>query len=624
MPEIKPNTEYINPQTQQKYMLKNTVPGQGAVLVNTQSQEETVIPEDVVKSTDPTKMPVKPVLPAANTNFTGNTLQGITSMHDEIENMVNNSDTSVTNIIQELSEHLKDDIGKSIESIIEDVQLLNEHGSGEEISKVYIEVNNEDTAEAEDDIDKQLALGESTDTKESDKEEGIGGNIADNKDSEDKEDNNKKEARIVLNPYASVHKNTPVNGTSRRWAEIRNGIKTQQQEFKARKQELQQRIAKMVVQSKGIGFSPDTRKADPSGHSVVNNIPLTSPEGEVDKTIGLTEYPKGQKRDDSVGLQTGKGYDISFKSMDENQVANRERFNNEQRQYIRSMTIRQYRSLFDESKEIPNIEIGKGLQSERDAVKPEKNKQYESTDIEKNAIARSVGLFSFADDVSELSPESKPVVEGPIQHKVLKTAPKIDEYVEPAAIPPATGKVKEGITKLHSAAKDLKELQDNFAKLRLPHEEKLQEITKDYQPRIVDQKKLVDSYIDMVYVQLGNTSEKLAHYATTIWARVSRSKTVTPTVTVTQILAELDKTNTLAAEIVRKTKEALEKQQGGEHMERMLYEFPASTETQKRLTPESSLLVMAAGESVIVQFARVLMDLANLELELSLIDLDIL
>ena len=602
MDELKPNTTYINPQTQQQYTLKQTVPGTGTYVVNQQTHQEEVIPENVMKNPDPNSVPLKPVLQTnpqqVTTPMTTSNMRS--KMANEIDNLVNDNGSGDTDaMVEQVQQHLMEDIQNSVESIVEDATLLGQIAKEPSDSKVQ---NSMPSA-----IDSVMGDTEGeahSDNKVDDK--------ADDK-VDDKPDNKEKELPKASKNLGSFKKPIqPKVVVAKRWDEIRSGLKTRDQEAFEKRQAQHVQNAGLQKEAKDIGFSPDKREAGPSGHATVNNIPMTINPSEKDKVIGLTEFPKDHKRDDDFFANT------TMKEMDEAQVANREKFDNESRMFVRNMTIRQYRALHSGDKEeLESVEENRGINNPRGYVKPEKSEQYDHKDVEKKAIAQSLGLTSFSDVTGpELPSEASDIGTGPIQHKQLKTAPKNNAYTEPALVDPASGKVKEGLNKLHQATIHLSELKEKMKQELDPLEKQINEVRQKYTPDMNKDNALVKSYVEMVYNHLGQTVNGIVHWGGKVWAHVRNFETIKPAVTVPQVLVQLDKTNELAAKIVRDIVAVLESEQGGTVVNRTLYEFPPSKDLQTRLKPEASLILHIASESLVHRLAQILLDLATLDAEL--------
>jgi hypothetical protein len=96
-------------------------------------------------------------------------------------------------------------------------------------------------------------------------------------------------------------------------------------------------FSRQTVAARKLGLDPYKGKVDKTGRDTKTGIPM----GETKEIeIGMTEFPKDQKRDDSAGnppYKGEKGYRIPFKKMNENQVKEREHFENENKLPIRNM-----------------------------------------------------------------------------------------------------------------------------------------------------------------------------------------------------------------------------------------------------------------------------------------------
>ena len=597
MEDLKPNTTYINPNNQNQYTLKQQNPDKSVTVINKANNQEEIIPSTVMMNADPTSFPLKPVVqnnPNQQMMAQTTTSNMRQSMANEIDKLVKNDDTD--SMVETVSQHLMEDIQNSVESIVEDATLIGKLSPKEDTQEPLIN-----------DIDSVMGDTEGeahSDNKVDDK--------ADDK-VDDKPDNKEKELPKASKNLGSFKKPIqPKVVVAKRWDEIRSGLKTRDQEAFEKRQAQHVQNAGLQKEAKDIGFSPDKREAGPSGHATVNNIPMTINPSEKDKVIGLTEFPKDHKRDDDFFANT------TMKEMDEAQVANREKFDNEGRMFMRNMTIRQYRALHSGDKEeLEAVEENRGINNPRGYVKPEKSEQYDHKDVEKKAIAQSLGLMSFSDVTGQQMPPDEPTIpEGPIQHKELKTAPKNNAYTEPALVDPASGKVKEGLNKLHQATIHLSELKEKMKQELDPLEKQINEVRQKYTPDMNKDNALVKSYVEMVYNHLGQTVNGIVHWGGKVWAHVRNFETIKPAVTVPQVLVQLDKTNELAAKIVRDIVAVLESEQGGTVVNRTLYEFPPSKDLQTRLKPEASLILHIASESLVHRLAQILLDLATLDAEL--------
>jgi len=579
--------EFFNSVDGQTYTMKQPDPtGQGTIFINKNTQEEQLLPNDVMQEMQINNGGTQTLKPVMKT-----TRQLMANDIDHIVNGDNvHADTGA--VVNKVQDHLLDDIDTEIQEMqrqeqgiegdinemVEDAQLFNElspeisDGGSAEVIK---DINIPDGAETEK-VEHPEHLMQS---KDDDFALNYGGDV-------------KKNIVPILGstqaPLKVVSKHIP-------WMEYRKNITTQGQVVRAQKNLNHLKKVGLTPVTKDLSFSPDSRDADASGHSKINNIPVAAPSKEKDMTIGMTEFPKEQKRDDSVGTQSGKGYDIPMKEMDENQVANREKFDNEHRQYMDRMTIRQFRALLDgtDNKEVNSVEKGKGLQAERQPVKPESNELY---DIEKNAIAQAVGLVSLAEidfDPEKKNPDPNIPKDKPVEHKPTQKAPALKEYVEPGIIQPASKEIKLFLDSFMQHYQRLEQLKADLKVVIDPKQKELADIQQQHMPAISDEEKLLKDALDMAYKAISATEDSLVHYREELWAALSRTKTLQPAVTVAQVVAEAKLIDQHLAEEIEKLAKIVGEKGESKVRERLLYEYPPSQSHEKRMRPESSLIATA-------------------------------
>jgi hypothetical protein len=391
-------------------------------------------------------------------------------------------------------------------------------------------------------------------------------------------------------PYtASTAAPLKVESTPKRWSEIRAGLTTKEQESFKERQLAHLKSAGLTNVAKGREFSHRSRKAEPSGHSD-HGVPVSGPPAEKNIGIGLTEFPKGQNRDDSVGLYTNKGYNISMKEMDDNQTENREKFQNEDYQYVRSMTIRQLRDLLGDTRKPAKRS---GLELEHQMVKPDADDPYT---VEKKSIALAVGLRSTAIELAphDPAPEGPIPKDAPVVHKPSQKAPTLEQYHEPGVVPAAPKMIKVLLNKFMGHYQTLEELKSQLRDIIAPHQKSIVEEQTKLMPAITQETKGVQETAEMLYTEISKTEDGVVHYVDEIWAVVSRDKVISPAVTVPQIIAELDLVDKHMADTVRELARVLSAHGESRVRERFIYEFPPSKTLEKRMTPESSLSSTAA------------------------------
>jgi len=589
---LQPNTQYYNPSDGKQYLFKQLNPDGSAVMINPQTQEESVLPSTDVQeqqlNSGGQSTGLKPVMKT--------TTNRRNVMANDIDKIVNDDEShgNASAIVEKVQDHLLSDI----EQEIQEMQRA-EQGIEGDINEMVEDANlfNELAGEHHKPTDMitSVKVPDGVETKHVEHPENLmkpdDDDYAINYGGRPAEDVVKGAIPILAStkaPVQVVSKHIP-------WMEYRKKITTVGQVERLKKDAHHLKKVGLTPVTKDLTFHPDKRDVVDSGHSIVNNIPVSSPPKEKDMTIGMTEFPKDQKRDDSVGLDTGKGYNIPMKAMDENQVANREKFNNEQRQYMDRMTIRQYRELLGGTgnKEVKAIEKGKGIQPEREPVKPEANNQYS---VEKTAIAQAVGLVSLAEiefDYRKKKVDPTIPSDKPVEHKPTQKAPVLKEYVEPGIIQPASKEIQLFLDSFMQHYQRLQTLKDALATALAPHQKEMADISTQHMPAITEEEKLLKDALEMAYKAISVTEDSLVHYREELWAALSRTKTLQPAVTVAQVIAEAQLIDQhLAEEIDKLAKKVGEKGQS-KVRERFLYEYPPSQSHEKRMKPQSSLLAIA-------------------------------
>jgi hypothetical protein len=582
---LQPNTQYFNPSDGKTYLMKQVDPsGKGTVMVDSQSQEEVLLPNPSMQEVQQNNgaQSLKPIMKTQTQTL------GV-SMANDNDQIVNGSDAGIEHVADiaagapgveagpVVQDPLMTDIDQTIEQIDMDAQ-----GIDGDIDNI---------------VENEQLLNSDVNAVPTSSPDVLGMPVVEEVQPQDP---------APLFP-ASTEMPPTVMTSSKRWADIRRTLTTRGVlDFRGR-QLAHLKNAGLGHLAADLGFAPEARTPDPSGHSK-QGVPLTGPPAEKNMEIGLTEFPKDQDRDSSVGLDTEKGYNIRMKDMDEKQVAEREKFDNEQRQYSTVMTIRQLRLLLDggKNKEVSAIESGKGVQPERQPVKAETNDQYE---VEKRAIALAVGLrataIDFGRDLSKFRgamppdepvggapvEDSPPPKDAPVVHKPTETAPKVNEYTEPGIIPAATNKMKVFLSKFSQHYTKLEELKDQLRSATMPHQQKIVEEQGKVMPAISEQEKLMKEALEMAFSEIAATAESVAHYQDELWAAVSRTKTIQPAVTIPQIIAEAKLIDQHLAEQIQKLTALVGEKGQSKLRERFLYEFPPSKSHEIRMAPEASMVV---------------------------------
>jgi hypothetical protein len=362
-----------------------------------------------------------------------------------------------------------------------------------------------------------------------------------------------------------------VSNMASNWNKIRESIAIQQKEDKNSSIDTPISIDKMNRQQRfasDLGYSPDSTAVGTTGHSKVNNVPFAE---KKDIEVGLTEFPYDHKQADSVGYNENKGYGIPFAEMDENFLEDREHFNNENKLPVRMM----------ERENLNNY--GKGAKKDQNygysTVAPTEQEET------KFALMEALGIDKFAEDItpSPVPGSDDPIIK-PVQHKVLKTAPKVEGFNEAEVIPPASGKISEAITKFQNTSKELDLVKKELDLKTKPLKDSVKDMSKPYEDDIKAKQALLLSYMNMIYDQLSKSDKNIAHYEKIIFAAYQRSVLAVPNVTIAQVIAKAEATDAKLAEDLKKLKAVLENEFTTETLERTLYQYPVSNVQEKKIS----------------------------------------
>ncbi len=358
---------------------------------------------------------------------------------------------------------------------------------------------------------------------------------------------------------------------SQDWANIRKGLKTKSQ---------------LNKESADIGYNSSGPKKDKTGHDV-SGVPF-SEEGKIE--VGMTEFPKDQDKNKSN--EEGKGYKIDFKKMDENQVEEREQFDNKQRLQIPSLPWKELRDM-----------VG--------GKEPKENLGLNAT--EASALEKVIGITKTAEGEEEpKASEEKEPVELPIQHKPLKTAPKIKEYEEPTVIQPAEGKLKEVITKWHGVQSEIVTIKEQMQKKIAPLQQAVSEASAPFQEQQGKLTKELSTYLNLVYSKLGETEDKVAAYEDTILARLERQIETGGKISLDELLSELQKNLPEIHAKVAELKQQMEEAKIQPAIERFLYEYPKSKVQEKKVKSSTDSFSLDTLISTLVGWADILNDILEL------------
>jgi len=367
-----------------------------------------------------------------------------------------------------------------------------------------------------------------------------------------------------------------VKTMSKRWHEIRKEIGAERPFAHAPENKASSR-EQSDLRLKSQSYKASTEKNEPNevGRDAKTQIPSRL-KGNVE--IGMTEYPD----------YGGK----SFQDAQREMVDRREHFQNQdklRRDRMKREEVQEYDDGSYKDKSYGLSETSRGDDFENPEMQFEASLDYMASELlSKNAMA----------------PEEGDIQERPIVHKDIKRAPGLPDYKEPETIEEASGKVKEGITKLRKVEDEIKSIKEELQKAIAPIQKQLQDTQKPFNEALIKKQESLSSYLEMIYSQLSDTENKIAAYKDKIFAVVERSKDVHKNVSMAQLLKKLKETDTALFDAVTKVKEAMENETVTSVLERFLYEYPVSAEHEKKKVVRKS----ADEDSTFNQAIKILKD----------------
>ncbi len=361
----------------------------------------------------------------------------------------------------------------------------------------------------------------------------------------------------TLGKTTGFNKTAHAKTMSKNWKMIRDEIMKGEDDIKLSSM-LSVSLDKMSRQARAlhdIGYRAEKPQVDEKGRDKETGVPVGEKK-EIE--VGLTEFPKEEKRDTSVGhpLDSDKGYRVPFKDMDENQLNDREHFENEKKLHIRYTPV------------------------EDISVVDKKKKNYGLSELESEALQKVVGIVKRADEVNEkLPPESPQKQETPIdirepQFKPYKKSPP--NYQEPQVIEEAKGGVSEAITKFKQVQKEIESLKAQIEEKRKPLMESIQSVTKPYTEDLTKAQDLANTYLKLIYNRLDELDDRIVWYEESIVGNMDIQSIKAAPPSVAQII---NKVKDIAPEILEKlmkVKAFLENENTKEVLERYVVEYPIS------------------------------------------------
>lgn len=505
-----PNQQVLNPADGKTYTVQQDTPGQGITVVDPQTQIQSVIPENERGN-------IRPVL-NTDPNKTVSSFS-VQALADEI-----------------IKDHLKEDIKDYKNQIDKHINMLDS-----DIKEIVSNPN---------EVDEEL-------NEINQHEELIKNNM-------DNIINDKELVENLVTSNLKKQSNQEIHEMSRGWQKIRKTLRTNTGDSKLYSSDITKE-SRQVRAVRELGFNPLKADPDKKGHDKKTNVPVGE-KGEF--IVGLTDFPKDQKRNDNVGYPgspEGKGYGISMKNMDEKQVREREHFDNERRLPVENMRRDELKNYIND---VQGGEKNYGLDPDAD-----------------NVIQDEIGMKRSSIEKHAADEEVK---EGPVQQKELKTAPKLEGFKEPAVIEEASGKVKEAITKFRNTSREIEEVKEKLKKAIEPINETLRQIREPFDKELNEKEALKKSYLDMIYEQLVKTESQVVAYEDSIVAAFSRVKITAPNITLAQVIKKADEIMVDVSEKIKELKKLLESEVGeNQTLERFIYQYPLSKSHEKKTLKSS-------------------------------------
>ncbi len=565
--------QIINPVDGKVYNVKTPSSGTGMVVTDPQTNQDAMIPQNQIQN----------VKPAVRTTSHLKTAEEMAN--DLMDNFLHKEIDEEKDEIQQHLEMMHGDVNE-----IQDAENLlhQEEGSDDEPDDDSDDLDNDDDdlgSEGGDDVllaEKLVnQLGDKfdgepvvqTDEHSEMLSDGGHGGMGRGYFSESSLQNksSKKKVKTLEKTASMTLHNQNINQMSSNWAKKRQELKELHENEKKISHPVDdtpKTIDKMSRQERfaaDLGFNPTKPTVDETGHDKKTNLPFAE---KKPIEVGLTEFPYGEKKENSTGVQSGKGYDIPMRDMDEKQVEEREYFNNMNKLPIQRMKREELADYIKDTKEDHNYGYSNEAPTEQEETK--------------FALLNAMGLEKIAE--GEESPiEGGPEVK-PVQHKTLKTAPKEPGFVEPEVIPSAEGKVSEAITKFFNTSREIDEVKKALAEKIKPLQDSLKQISDPLNEDIASKTALLNSYMNMIFEQLLKTDKQISAYEKDVFAAYQKVKLTTPNVTLAQVIAKADQIDAKLSIEIKKIKALIENTNTKEVLEQTLYQYPVSKVQEKKVS----------------------------------------
>ncbi|MCK9543459.1 MAG: hypothetical protein M0R03_15670 [Novosphingobium sp.] len=590
--QFTPNQQVVNPMDGKTYNVVNQDPNAGITVQDPTTQQQMIVPKDQAQNLKPA---VQTMASIAND-----------LVNDELKKKPFSITATVDDIARDLlgEEHPLSDIldNDGTEEVLKSPTGEIGHNIAEEDPEMEIPIS-EVVDHLRADIDTDINHFKELNDVANDVPEPPQSTI--NEIANEELDEVKEDAQL-LNQISNKNYtyNPQVNKMASRWHEIRKKIKEEKQIKTADLgksplgSSFQDRVVEKLTKQGYKGFKPTSNEKTESGRSE-NGVPV----GESKKVeIGMTEYPD---------------YTKPFQEAQKEMVENREHFQNEKKLPVYKMKREELGDY--------NAPDNFGLsETEREKEWENPKLQYESAkSIARDLVKQSFVTLAIEEDkkkVVDVPSEVKPPQVKPVVLKEQQKAPNLKEYVEPPVIDTAEGKVKEAITKLKMAQKEVADLQAEISQKIKPFQDSINEIMKKYtdpsdpkDPKSpsIQQKKLqaVFTYINMAFDQLKLLENSTVAYEQEIWAAVERSKAEAKDATLAEVLTKAQEIAPHLVEEIKKLKAAIENDRTSEVIERFLYKYNLSKSHEKKVRSNDEEIEI---DSLLGNWTNIVKDLLNL------------
>lgn len=192
-----------------------------------------------------------------------------------------------------------------------------------------------------------------------------------------------------------------------------------------------------------------------------------------------------------------------------------------------------------------------------------------------------------------------------MQFKDVKTAPKIEEFVEPEIIPAADNELSEAAAEYAKVLNEITELKSSLDTQTAALKTSIDQISKPINTAILEKQATLKTLLDNIHNKVGSLEDKIVTYQGDIYAAVERETAKAPTASLAQIIKYAKAEAPEIAEGIAKIKAALENKNTQLVIEKFLYKYPVSKTQEKKIESalESALQTELYGDVEEVEVA---------------------